>query len=315
MDTSNFPRRIESMQGCECGLKQSRKLGGSNLRLQLKLTLEEGQGVVLAIEKTPPLKMSSGRKRCLKFSKRRIVSFGGRYTKRYLRKFKKLNKTSRKQLELGKGKEYTSTDKLIVDTEVKEAQPDLTTGVLCVITTEELDFRSALDSEARAPLEQSKVINRMTSDRVEDRYADPQLNTGVEGTKEFQKINEGNIRQCNVLMVERDSDGIRLRIGVAYKCVSQGHGPQKKCYPLSLGSSNDFGSRSEEVGSMPIVWYPPVDNTSDVVYNRRVELRSVVELHYELMALMGDVHDRREGFCQRGFCFNSCRDSMSQGTM
>ena len=118
-----------------------------------------------------------------------------------------------------------------------------------------------------------------------------------------------------MLMVERNSDDLRLRIGVAYKCVSQGHGPRKNCYPLSLGSSNDFGSRSEEVGSMPILWYPPNENTSDVVYNRRVEFRSVAELHYELMGLMGDVHDRSEEFYQRGFCFNNCRDSMSQGTV
>ena len=183
MDTSNFPRRFESMQGCECGLKQSTKLGGRNMRLWLRVTLEVGQGVVFAIEKTPPLKLSSGRKRCLKFSKRRSVSFGGMYTKRYFRKFYKLNKASRKQVELDNGTEFSSTVKLMVDTKVKEAQPDLTTGVLCVITTEELDFRSTLDSEARTSVEQSKVFNRITSDRVENRYTDPQLNTGVEGTE------------------------------------------------------------------------------------------------------------------------------------
>ena len=63
---------------------------------------------------------------------------------------------------------------------MEEAQLDLTTGMLCVITTEELDFRFTVDSEAGGSLEQSESINGMTSDRVEDRYADPQLNTGFE---------------------------------------------------------------------------------------------------------------------------------------
>ena len=40
-----------------------------------------------------------------------------------------------------------------------------------LITTEELG--STLDSEAGSSLEQSETINGMTSDRVEDRYADP----------------------------------------------------------------------------------------------------------------------------------------------
>ena len=63
---------------------------------------------------------------------------------------------------------------------MEEVQLDLTTGMLCVITAEELDFRFTLDSEAGGSLEQSETINGMISDRVEDRYADRQLNTGVE---------------------------------------------------------------------------------------------------------------------------------------
>ena len=64
---------------------------------------------------------------------------------------------------------------------------------------------------------------------------------------------------------------------------------------------------------MPIVCSPPVDSTSDVVSNRRVQTRSVVELHNVLMGSMGDVHRRREECFQRGFGVNSLRDSMSQG--
>ena len=76
IDTSNFSLSSESMQGCECGLKQSSSLGGSYQRLRLRLRLEAAHGVVLAIQITPLLKMSSGRGRCLQFSKRRCVSFG-----------------------------------------------------------------------------------------------------------------------------------------------------------------------------------------------------------------------------------------------
>ena len=89
---------------------------------------------------------------------------------------------------------------------------------------------------------------------------------------------------------------------------------------------------------MPIVWSPPVDSTSDVVYNRGVESLSVI-MHYALMALMGDVHNRRgdsqsvvelnfalltskggvhrgrEDFCQNGLCFNGCEHSMLRWTM
>ena len=86
------------MQGCEYRLKQSNSLGGSNQRLRLRLRLEAAHEVVLETQKTPLLKMSSGRGRCLKLSKRRCVSFGGRYTKRYLRKFERLNETRRNML-------------------------------------------------------------------------------------------------------------------------------------------------------------------------------------------------------------------------
>ena len=149
----------------------------SNQRLRLRLRIEAGHGVVLAIKKTPLLKMSSGKETCLKFSKRQSLSFGGRYTKR---KFKKLNETVREQVELGKGKEISSTDESVNNTDIEEAQPDLTTNALCVITTEELDFRSTLDSEAGNSLGPLEVIDVMTLDRVEDRYVDPQLNSGVE---------------------------------------------------------------------------------------------------------------------------------------
>ena len=49
-------------------------------------------------------------------------------------------------------------------------------------------------------LKYPNVFHRMTSDRVEDGYADPQLNTGVEGTEQFQRINEEDIRHSNVWM-------------------------------------------------------------------------------------------------------------------
>ena len=63
---------------------------------------------------------------------------------------------------------------------------------------------------------------------------------------------------------------------------------------------------------MPIVRSPPFDSTSDAVYNKRKESKSVVEGH---IALMDDVHSRREYFYQRGLYFNGCRDSTSHGTM
>ena len=132
MDTSNSPPRSESMQGCEFVLKQSSSLGGNNQRLRLRFSLESGHGVVVAIKKTPLLNMSSGSEICSKFSERRTMSFGGRYTKKYLREFEKLHETSGKHVELGKCKELFSTDESIDDTGVEEAHPDLSTGVLCV---------------------------------------------------------------------------------------------------------------------------------------------------------------------------------------
>ena len=54
-------------------------------------------------------------------------------------------------------------------------------------------------------MEQSDVIIGMTSDRVEDRYVDPQLNTGGEGIDEFQRTKKGDIRNSNVWLVERHS--------------------------------------------------------------------------------------------------------------
>ena len=191
----------------------------------------------------------------------------------------------------------------------------MTTNAFCVITTEELDFRSTLDIEAGNSLGQSEVIDFMISDRVEDRYLDAQLKAEVDGTEELQRINEGDIGHSNVLMVERDSDDLWFRMGVAISYVSQGQGRRKECHPFSLGYSNDFGSRSGEVDSRPIAGYPQVDSTSDVVYSRRREPQSVVDLHYEMMGSIGDVHSRREEFCQRGFCYNGCRDSLSRGTM
>ena len=76
MDTSNFPSPSGIMQGCDCGLQQSSCLGGSNQRLRLRLRLEVGHRIILAIRKTPLLKMSSGRERHLKSSKRRSTKFG-----------------------------------------------------------------------------------------------------------------------------------------------------------------------------------------------------------------------------------------------
>ena len=128
------------------------------------------------------------------------------YTNIKLRKFGKLEEKSRKQVELGKGNEFSKTDELIDDTDVDEEQPDLTTAVFCVILTEELDVRSTFDSEAGGSLEQSEVINAMTSDRVQDRYVDQQLNTGGKGIDEFQRIKKGDIRNSNVWSVERHSE-------------------------------------------------------------------------------------------------------------
>ena len=170
----------------------------------LRSRLQVGQGVVLAIGRNLLLKLSSGRKRRLKFNKRRNVSFVGRYTKRYLRKIEKLNETSRNHVELGKGKELSSTDESIDDTDVEEAQSDLTTGLLCVITPKELDFRSILDSDAGVSLEHSETINGMTSDTVGDKYVNPLLNTEIEGTEELQRNNEGYIRHSITALVERE---------------------------------------------------------------------------------------------------------------
>ena len=117
MDTSNIPPRNERVQGYECMLKQPCSLGGNNQRLRLSLRLEVGHGVVLALDKIPV---------------RRSVSFGGIYTRSYWRKFEKLNETSREQVELGKGKELSSTDKSIDNRDVEETQPNMPTGVMCV---------------------------------------------------------------------------------------------------------------------------------------------------------------------------------------
>ena len=86
MDTPNFLLHSGgSMQGSEYVRKQSSSLGCSNQRPWLRLRFEAGHGGVLAIKKTHLLKMSSGREICLNFGKRRSVSLGGWYTKRYLR--------------------------------------------------------------------------------------------------------------------------------------------------------------------------------------------------------------------------------------
>ena len=87
-----------------------------------------------------------------------------------------------------------------------------------LITTEEVDFRFTLDNEAGGSLGQSEDINGMTPDRVEDGHADPQLNTGVEGTVEFQRINGGDIRHSNVWMIEPDSDDLQFRMRAAINC-------------------------------------------------------------------------------------------------
>ena len=184
-----------------------------------------------------------------------------------------------------------------------------------LIATEEFDFRSTLGSEAGDSLEQSGSVNGMISHRVEDRYLNAHLNTGVDVTEEIQRIYEGDIGHSNVWMVQRDSDERWFQMRAAISYVSQGQGRRKECYPFSLGYTNDLGTRSEEVDSMPIAGYPQVDSTSDVVYNRRREPQSVVDLHYEMMGSIGDVHSRREEFCQGGFCFNVCRDLLSPGTM
>ena len=132
-------------------IKQSSSLGSSIQRLpRIRMRFVVGHGSVIAIRKSPLLKISSWREReMFDVQCRRSVSVGGRYTKRYLGKFEKFNKTSREQVELHKGQELSSTDELIENTDVEEAQPDWTTVVLCAITTEELDFRSTLDSEAK----------------------------------------------------------------------------------------------------------------------------------------------------------------------
>ena len=70
-------------------------LGGSNQRLWLTLRFELGHRLNVAIKETTLLKLSSGRKKFLRFIKRRSVSFGGRYTKRHLRNYEKWNETNR----------------------------------------------------------------------------------------------------------------------------------------------------------------------------------------------------------------------------
>ena len=55
------------------------------------------------------------------------------------------------------------------------------------------------------------------------------MNTGVEGTEEFQRINAGEIRHSNVWIVESDSDNLWFRMGAAYKSVNQGHGHRNEC--------------------------------------------------------------------------------------
>ena len=142
-----------------------------------------------------------------------------------------------------------------------------------------------------------------------------QLITGVEGTEEFLKIIEGDIKHNNLWMVERDSNNQRFKLGAPFNYVNQGQYPPKECYLFFWGSSNEFRSRSEEVDSMPIVWSPPVDSTNVDIHIRRGDSQSVIELHYALMASMGGVHNRKEEFCQRGFRFNGCGDSMLRGTM
>ena len=149
------------------------------------------------------------------------------YTKKYLRKFEKLNGTIREQVELCKGKKLSNTDESIDNTDEVEAQISLTTGVLCATSTEELEFWSTLDSEAGGSLEQSEFFIGNTSDRVEDRYADHQLSAGVEAKEELLRINEGDIRHSNVWMDERDSDDLWFQLGAAFDCVNQGHGPRK----------------------------------------------------------------------------------------
>ena len=116
-----------------------------------------------------------------------------------------LNESSRKQVELGKGKELFSTDESIDNTDVEEAQRDLTTGVFCLITTDGFDFGSNLDSRAGGSLEQLESNYGKTSDRVEDRYGEPQLKTGVDEPEKFYSVHDGDIRHSNVWMVERDS--------------------------------------------------------------------------------------------------------------
>ena len=40
----------------------------------------------------------------------------------------------------------------------------------------------------------------------------------------------------------------------------------EKSFIPFLGSSNNFGSRNEEIDSMPIASFPPVHSTNDLVY-------------------------------------------------
>ena len=140
-----------------------------------------------------------------------------------------------------------------------------------LITTEELDFWSTLDSETGGPLEKSETLNGMTSDRVEDRYANLQLNTGAKGTEELQRIFEGDLRHRNVWMVERDSRRLVVSIGSDVLNVLI-RGADLENNVIRFLWRLQARSRSEEVDSMSIVWFPPVDSTSDIVYNRRGSL-------------------------------------------
>ena len=98
-------------------------------------------------------------------------------------------------------------------------------------------------------------------------------------------------------------------MGAAYKCVNQEQGSRKECYPFSLGSSNSFRSRREEVDSMTIAWshllIPQV-------------LMSTTEGRVSDSSQISLCVDGFNGRCpqqKRGFCFNGCQDSRSRGTI
>ena len=285
----------------------------------------------LGQQRTARRKRVGFRSQYTKFHKKRLENFESGVRKRNLRGRKcRMEADSRRSEQsaelrgsccedLGSPEDLTTNERINGQvSQIRSSSPQLIYSTMVtekLIATEEFDFRSTPGSEAGNSLGQSEVIDVMTSDRVEDRYVDPQLNTGVEGTEELRRFNEGDIGHSNVWMVERDSDERWFQMGAAISYVSQGQGRRKECYPFSLGYSNDFGIRSEEVDLMPIAGYPTVDSTSDVVYIKRREPQSVADLQYEMMRSMGDVHSRREEFCQTGFCFNGCEDLLSRGTM